>query len=130
MNSANVSSLLDLPRLEAFLLENGVIRGAITAATKFPGGQSNPTFKLEADGHQFVLRKQPPGQLLPSAHAVDREYRVLSALSETDVPVPRPLFYCGDRDIIGTPFYIMERLRGRVFWSPTLPELDKAERHG
>jgi aminoglycoside phosphotransferase (APT) family kinase protein len=92
------------------------------------GGQSNPTFVLITDKGEFVLRKQPPGKLLPSAHAVDREYRVLSALADTDVPVPRPVFFCDDREIIGTPFYVMERLRGRVFWSPTLPEAGREER--
>jgi aminoglycoside phosphotransferase (APT) family kinase protein len=92
------------------------------------GGQSNPTFVLLTDRGEYVLRKQPPGQLLPSAHAVDREYRILTALAGTDVPVPRPLFFCADRDVIGTPFYIMERLRGRVFWSPTLPQVPRDER--
>jgi aminoglycoside phosphotransferase (APT) family kinase protein len=92
------------------------------------GGQSNPTFLVATDQGEYVLRKQPPGQLLPSAHAVDREYRVLAALAGTDVPVPRPVLYCGDRDVIGTPFYLMERLRGRVFWAPALPELARAER--
>ena len=92
------------------------------------GGQSNPTFVLLTDRGEYVLRKQPPGQLLPSAHAVDREYRILTALAGSDVPVPRPLFFCADRDVIGTPFYIMERLRGRVFWSPTLPQVPRDER--
>jgi aminoglycoside phosphotransferase (APT) family kinase protein len=92
------------------------------------GGQSNPTFILYTDKGEFVLRKQPPGQLLPSAHAVDREYRVLSALSQTDVPVPKTYFFCDDRDVIGTPFYVMERMRGRVFWQSTLPEVPKEER--
>jgi aminoglycoside phosphotransferase (APT) family kinase protein len=92
------------------------------------GGQSNPTFVLYTDKGEFVLRKQPPGQLLPSAHAVDREYRVLSALSQTDVPVPKTYFFCDDRDVIGTPFYVMERMRGRVFWQSTLPEVPKEDR--
>jgi aminoglycoside phosphotransferase (APT) family kinase protein len=100
----------------------------LTGIQQMRGGQSNPTFVLATDKGEFVLRKQPPGTLLPSAHAVDREYRILSALSETDVPVPRPLFFCDDRDVIGTPFYVMERLRGRVFWYPTLPEAAREER--
>jgi aminoglycoside phosphotransferase (APT) family kinase protein len=87
------------------------------------GGQSNPTFLLITDRDEYVLRKQPPGALLPSAHAVDREYRVLAALAGTAVPVPRPLLYGEDPTIIGTPFYVMERLRGRIFRSPTLPDL-------
>jgi aminoglycoside phosphotransferase (APT) family kinase protein len=92
------------------------------------GGQSNPTFLVATDRGEYVLRKQPPGKLLPSAHAVDREFRVLSALAETDVPVPRPILYCDDAAVIGTPFYLMERLRGRIFWEPTLPTLPKGER--
>jgi aminoglycoside phosphotransferase (APT) family kinase protein len=92
------------------------------------GGQSNPTFLLVTDRGEYILRKQPPGRLLPSAHAVDREYRVLTALAGTDVPVPRPLLFCDDRDVIGTPFYLMERLRGRIFWSPALPEVPREER--
>src|SRR5882724_1304631 len=92
------------------------------------GGQSNPTFLVATDRGEYVLRKQPPGQLLPSAHAVDREYRVLAALAGTAVPVPRPVLFCADRDVIGTPFYLMERLRGRVFWAPALPELPPSER--
>ncbi len=92
------------------------------------GGQSNPTFLVATDRGEYVLRKQPPGRLLPSAHAVDREYRVLDALKDTDVPVPRPVLFCGDREVIGTPFYLMQRLSGRVFWLPALPELEAGER--
>ncbi|HVV93146.1 MAG TPA: phosphotransferase [Hyphomicrobiales bacterium] len=92
------------------------------------GGQSNPTFLIATDRGDYVLRKQPPGKLLPSAHAVDREFRVLSALAKTDVPVPQPVLYCDDATVIGTPFYLMERLDGRIFWDPTLPTLPKAER--
>ena len=94
------------------------------------GGQSNPTFLLVTDRGEFVLRKQPPGDLLPSAHAVDREFRVQDALAKTDVPVPRVLLFTEDRSVIGTPFYLMERLRGRIFWEPTLPGLPKEERAG
>jgi aminoglycoside phosphotransferase (APT) family kinase protein len=94
------------------------------------GGQSNPTFLVVTDAGEYVLRKQPPGELLPSAHAVDREYRVIDALSRTDVPVPKAVLFCPDRDVIGTPFYLMERLRGRIFWEPTLPELGRKERAG
>ncbi len=92
------------------------------------GGQSNPTFLVVTDGGEYVLRKQPPGELLPSAHAVDREYRVIEALSRTDVPVPQAVLFCDDRSLIGTPFYLMERLRGRIFWEPTLPELPREAR--
>ena len=92
------------------------------------GGQSNPTFLIVTDAGEYVLRKQPPGDLLPSAHAVDREFRVLSALAGTDVPVPKAVLFSDDRAILGTPFYLMQRLRGRIFWEPTLPELPKPER--
>jgi aminoglycoside phosphotransferase (APT) family kinase protein len=99
-------------------------------AEKFTGGQSNPTFLLTADSGQYVLRRQPPGKLLKSAHAVDREFRVISALAETDVPVPRALHLCEDRELIGSMFYIMSFEDGRIFWDPALPEVDKAQRGG
>ncbi len=96
---------------------------------QFRGGQSNPTFLLRAgDGAQYVLRKQPGGPLLPSAHAVDREFRVISALSGTGFPVARPVCFCEDRSIIGTLFYVMGYAAGRNFWDPTLPELTPAAR--
>jgi aminoglycoside phosphotransferase (APT) family kinase protein len=118
-------------RFDTALLDT-VLRSKIGAhlldLRQMRGGQSNPTFLLITDKGEFVLRKQPPGKLLPSAHAVDREFRILSALSQTGVPVPKPIFFCDDRDVIGTPFYVMQRLRGRVFWSSTLPELSREER--
>jgi len=92
------------------------------------GGQSNPTFRASFGSDSYVVRKQPDGVLLPSAHAVDREYRILSALAGTDVPVPRTYVYCADRAIVGTPFFVMEYLPGRTFWDPALPELDRAQR--
>jgi aminoglycoside phosphotransferase (APT) family kinase protein len=92
------------------------------------GGQSNPTFRLRADGKSYVLRKQPEGELLPSAHAVDREYRVITALGRTDVPVPRTYGYCEDRSVVGTPFFVMDFADGRHFWDPALPELDAVSR--
>lgn len=100
----------------------------LTELRQMRGGQSNPTFLVVTDRGEYVLRKQPPGELLPSAHAVDREYRVMEALRETDVPVPRAILFCDDRSILGTPFYLMERLRGRIFWEPTLPELRREAR--
>ena len=75
-----------------------------------------------------MLRRKPPGELLASAHAVDREYRVLDALRDTDVPVPNAVVLCGDDDIIGSMFYVMEHLEGRIFWDPAVPEVDNAER--
>ena len=92
------------------------------------GGQSNPTFFVSYDTRRLVLRKQPPGPLLPSAHAVDREFRVISALRGTSVPVPDALLFCDDRSIVGTPFYVMERLEGRVFHDCALPGCTPAER--
>ena len=96
---------------------------------QFPGGQSNPTYLLTTPGRRYVLRRKPPGDLLPSAHAVDREYRVMRALADhTHVPVARPLVLCPDPSVIGTDFYVMEHVDGRIFWEPTLPEIPRAER--
>ena len=92
------------------------------------GGQSNPTFRLRFGSRSYVLRKRPEGALLPSAHAVDREYRVITALAKTDVPVPRTYCHCDDTGIIGTPFFVMDYVDGRVFRDPALPELDHRER--
>jgi aminoglycoside phosphotransferase (APT) family kinase protein len=97
---------------------------------QFEGGQSNPTFRLEAGGRRYVLRKQPPGELLPSAHQVDREYRVMKALQDTAVPVPKMLALCDDPQIIGTRFYVMEWVDGRIFAETLLPGLQPAERRG
>ncbi|TMJ77965.1 MAG: phosphotransferase family protein [Alphaproteobacteria bacterium] len=102
-------------------------RGPITAE-KTPSGQSNPTFILGSPSGKYVLRKKPPGQLLKSAHAVDREYRVMKGLENTDVPVPRMLLLCEDDSVIGTAFFVMEFVDGTVFWNPALPELTKAQR--
>ncbi|HWK43220.1 MAG TPA: phosphotransferase [Stellaceae bacterium] len=91
-------------------------------------GQSNPTYLVETATAAYVLRKQPPGELLRSAHAIDREYRIMAALATTAVPVPRMVHYCADPAVLGTPFYLMERLVGRVFRSAALPEVPPAER--
>ena len=96
-------------------------------ATKFSGGQSNPTFRIDSPSGSFVLRRQPPGKLLKSAHAVDREYRVYKALADTDVPVPRVYHLCEDREIIGSMFYVMELCEGDIFWDAALPELASNE---
>lgn len=95
---------------------------------QFKGGQSNPTYKLSAASGNYVLRRKPPGKLLPSAHAVDREYRIISALHKEGFPVPRPHVLCEDESIIGTMFYVMDCVDGRIFWEPGLPQCDKAER--
>lgn len=119
---------LDAAALDAFLMQHVAgYRGPLTIVP-LTGGQSNPTFRLDTAGRQFVLRKKPAGQILPSAHAVDREYRVISALHGSDVPVPAPVCYCDDPRFVGTPFYVMSFVDGRVFWDPTLPDLARAER--
>src|SRR5262245_40038575 len=97
-------------------------------AQKTPTGQSNPTFILTPPTARYLLPKKPPGQLLKSAHQVDREYRVMKALADTDVPVPRMLHLCEDDAVIGTAFYVMEFVDGTVFWDPALPELANAGR--
>ncbi len=95
---------------------------------QFRGGQSNPTYLLEAESDRYVLRRKPPGKLLKSAHAVDREFRVISALYGADFPVPSPYVLCEDDIVIGTAFYIMEYVEGRIFWELDLPGLDPEER--
>ncbi|WP_321391965.1 phosphotransferase [Emcibacter sp.] len=102
-------------------------KGPLTAS-KFSDGQSNPTFKIEAESGAYVLRRKPPGTLLKSAHAVDREFRVISALQGSDVPVATPYHLCQDDNVIGSWFYVMSFEDGRIFWDPVLPELPKAER--
>jgi len=95
---------------------------------QFSGGQSNPTYLLDALSTSYVLRRKPPGVTLPSAHAVDREFRVIQALSGAAFPAPRAYVYCDDPAIIGTAFYVMERVTGRVLWDPALPDVPKVER--
>ena len=95
---------------------------------QFEGGQSNPTFLLDCGAHQFVLRKKPPGKLLPSAHQVDREFRVMKALEQSDVPVPRMNLLCEDETVIGTTFFVMAYVEGRLFSNVTLPGLPTGER--
>ncbi|KAG8146007.1 hypothetical protein E2320_012432 [Naja naja] len=95
---------------------------------QFSHGQSNPTYYIRFGDHQLVLRKKPPGKLLPSAHAVEREYRVLKALRDTGIPVPKVLALCEDSSVIGTPFYLMEYSPGRIFKDPSLPELEPHQR--
>ena len=95
---------------------------------QFEGGQSNPTFLISCGGNKYVLRKKPPGKLLPSAHQVEREYRVMKALAKTDVPVPEMLLLCEDDAVIGTPFFVMEYVHGRVLGDFTLPNKSPVER--
>ena len=89
---------------------------------QFGFGQSNPTFLISAGGREYVLRKKPPGKLLPSAHAVDREYRIIKAMKTAGVPVPEPYLLCTDESVIGTPFYVIERVKGRIFRDPIVSE--------
>jgi aminoglycoside phosphotransferase (APT) family kinase protein len=118
----------DVARLAAYLEDKVAgFKGPLTAE-KFAGGQSNPTFKITAASGEYVLRRKPPGELLKSAHAVDREYRVLSALANTEVPVVEVYHLCEDDSVIGSMFYLMEFKRGTVFWDPALPEMSNAER--
>ncbi|HEY3917669.1 MAG TPA: phosphotransferase [Stellaceae bacterium] len=120
----------DVARLEAWMRDHVAgFRGPI-AVEQFKGGQSNPTYRLAAGGARYVLRRKPPGKLLPSAHAVDREFRIMAALAVSDVPVPRMHALCVDDAVIGTAFYVMDYVEGRVFWEPTLPALDRDQRRG
>ncbi|WP_290889011.1 phosphotransferase family protein [Arenimonas sp.] len=102
-------------------------RGPLTA-TKFKGGQSNPTYRIDAASGTYVLRRKPPGVLLPSAHAVDREFRVLQALHGGPAPVARPLHLSTDETVVGSMFYLMDFVDGRIFWDPSLPDATPAER--
>ncbi|WP_170763901.1 phosphotransferase family protein [Ruegeria lacuscaerulensis] len=114
---------LDVERLSNYLERNiDDFSGPLTYE-KFSDGQSNPTYLLSAGGSKYVLRRKPPGDLLPSAHAIDREYRVLEALYDTEVPVAKPYVLCDVTDIIGSMFYVMGYKEGRIFWNPALPEL-------
>ena len=102
-------------------------RGPLTL-TRLKGGQSNPTWRIDAASGRYVLRQKPVGKVLPSAHQVDREYRVMKALGATDVPVPRMLGLCTDDSVMGSMFFVMEHLDGRTLWDPRLPEMTPPER--
>lgn len=102
-------------------------RGPLTS-TKFKGGQSNPTYRLDAASGRYVLRRKPPGKLLASAHAVDREFRVIAALRGSAVPVARALHLCADESIIGSMFYVMEFVEGPIHWDPSLPDISSDQR--
>ena len=119
---------LDLTHLDQWIRDHVPAFEGDLKAEKFAGGQSNPTFKLTAGENSYVLRRKPMGTLLASAHAVDREFKVLSALAPTNVPVPTPVALCEDDNVIGSMFYIMEYLEGRVFWDPALPEVSDEDR--
>lgn len=114
--------------LETWLSQNVERYRGPSRVEKFSGGQSNPTFRLGAASGSYVLRRKPLGETLPSAHAVDREFRVLQALQATDVPVPRVHALCTDDAVAGSMFYVMDLVPGRVFWDPRLPDLSAEER--
>jgi aminoglycoside phosphotransferase (APT) family kinase protein len=119
---------IDAARLAQYLSEQiAGFTGPLTVK-QFKGGQSNPTYLLETPPRRYVLRRKPPGKLLPSAHAVDREYRVISALSGQGFPVAEPLVYCADESVAGTAFYVMSFADGCVFWEPQMPGSNPAER--
>ena len=126
-NVANALKL-DSARLADYLTKQ--VKGFAGPLTvkQFKGGQSNPTYLLETPDRSYVLRRKPPGKLLPSAHAVDREYRVIRALHAQGFPVAEPLAYCDDNSIAGTAFYVMSFVAGRVFWEPQMPGSNAAER--
>lgn len=119
---------IDTARLQTYLSQNIPGFAGPLLLRQFKGGQSNPTYLLETPARYYVLRRRPPGKLLPSAHAVDREYRVISALHSQYFPVARPVLYCDDAAVAGTPFYVMDFVEGRVFWEPHLPNSIPAER--
>ena len=118
----------DMSELERYLRQHVEGFSGPLEAEQFKGGQSNPTFMLKAGGRRYVLRRKPPGKLLPSAHAVDREYRVITALRETDVPVARTYCLCEDDSVIGSAFYVMDYVAGRVIWDPSLPGMSVVQR--
>ncbi len=128
MTPTNAAAQLDTDAVAKWLSENMEGFQGPIEAEKFPGGQSNPTFLLKTPKANYVLRRKPPGQLLKSAHAVDREFRVQRALADTDVPVAKMHVLCDDDSVIGSMFYVMDHVQGRHFDDPRLPELAQDER--
>ena len=126
----DVASVLafDAARLEAFLASRLPDFDGPLTVRQFKGGRSNPTYLLETPARRYVMRRKPPGKLLPSAHAVDREFRVISALHAQGFPVAVPLVYCDDTSVAGTPFYVMGHVEGRVIWEPEMPGTDPSGR--
>src|SRR5688572_28705102 len=118
----------DTARLEAWMASEVPDFEGPLRVEQFKGGQSNPTYKLVTPGRAYVLRRKPPGKLLPGAHAVDREYRVITALGAQGFPVARTYGVCSDESVIGTPFYVMEMVEGRIFWNVAFPEVGDDER--
>jgi aminoglycoside phosphotransferase (APT) family kinase protein len=119
---------IDTGRLADFLRSRVDGFTGVPVVMQYQGGQSNPTYRITAGDRKYVLRRKPPGKLLPSAHAVDREFRVMSALAGTAVPVARMLALCEDESVLGAAFYVMEHVDGRILWDPALPGLTPADR--
>ena len=128
LRSAPAQHEFDTARLAAWMQAHIEGFSGSVGVRQFAGGQSNPTFLVQSADHRYVLRRKPPGKLLPSAHAVDREYRVIVALSNTDVPVAKAYALCEDPTVIGTAFYVMDYVEGRLFWDATLPEVAPLKR--
>src|SRR5882757_402555 len=118
----------DIARLDSYLHDTVDGYDGPLTVRQFEGGQSNPTYLLVTPGRKYVMRRKPPGKLLKSAHAVDREFRVISALGATGFPVPEALVLCEDETVIGTMFYVMSHVPGRVFLNCAMPDLTPAER--
>jgi aminoglycoside phosphotransferase (APT) family kinase protein len=118
----------DAGRLEAYLRDHVAGFAGPLVVSQFKGGQSNPTYLLETPQRRYVLRRKPPGRLLPSAHAVDREHRIIGALHAQGFPVAEAVLYCANDTIVGTAFFVMSYVEGRVFWEPQMPAADPAER--
>jgi aminoglycoside phosphotransferase (APT) family kinase protein len=128
MGPVRAAHRFDEGRLAAWLETNVAGFAGPLRVEQFEGGQSNPTYCLTTPARRYVLRRKPPGRLLPSAHAVDREYRIISALAASEVPVAATYALCVDDGVIGTAFYVMDYVDGRIFWDATLPGLAPAER--
>jgi aminoglycoside phosphotransferase (APT) family kinase protein len=118
----------DVAALEHWMAEHVAGYAGPLSVNQFKGGQSNPTYELVTPGHTYVLRRKPPGNLLPSAHAVDREFRVISALAKQGFPVARPYALCEDASVIGSMFYVMDKVEGRVLWDLKLPGMEPDQR--
>ena len=123
------SRRFDEAALERWMRANVAGYAGPLEVRQFKGGQSNPTYQLVTPGHTYVLRRKPPGKLLPSAHAVDREYKVITALGSVGYPVARTYGLCTDDSVIGTWFYVMDMVEGRILWDQSLPHYAPAERH-
>ncbi|HET6971659.1 MAG TPA: phosphotransferase family protein [Phenylobacterium sp.] len=123
------SHRFDEAALERWMIANVAGFSGPLEVRQFKGGQSNPTYQLVTPARKYVLRRKPPGNLLPSAHAVDREYKVISALGPTGFPVARTYGLCTDDSVIGTWFYVMDMVEGRILWDQSLPQYEPAERH-